>query len=186
MRDTLNIQKRADITMAKESFEKTKITGLSKEKIAKAIKAAHKESESKTDQDSISVCDIMKSNTSQVIKKMQSQVPIYMELFSDLYTKNLHMLDDLYGTCYMSEKEFFDKLPIDKGLVEVWDSYMKAWTQFALLQIDASTSFVRAYVEARKLAIDSYDNYMHLWMNSYAKSLSQFNSFMDKSARETK
>ncbi len=173
--------------MAKESFEKSKITeDLSKEKIVKAIKAARIESESKTDQNSISVCNIMKNNTSQVIKKMQSQIPTYMELFSDLYMKNLHSLDDLYGTCYMSEKEFFDKMPIDKGFLEVWDGYMKAWTQLALLQIETSTNFVRAYVEARKLAIDSYDNYMHLWMDSYAKSLSQFNSFMDKSTRTTK
>lgn len=173
--------------MAKESFKKSKITEeLSKETIVKAIKAARIESESKTDQNSISVCDIMKNSTSQVIKKMQSQIPTYMELFSDLYMKNLHSLDDLYGTCYMAEKEFFDKMPIDKGSLEVWDGYMKAWTQFALLQIETSTNFVRAYVEARKLAIDSYDNYMHLWMDSYAKALSQFNSFMDKSTRTTK
>jgi hypothetical protein len=172
--------------MAEESFEKSKITELSKEKLAKAIKTAHKESESKTDQSSLSVCDIMKSNTSQVIQKMQAQIPVYMELFSDLYTKNLHMLDDLYGTCYMSEKEFFDKMPLDKGLVEIWDDYMKAWTQLALLQIETSTNFVKSYVEARKLAIDSYDKYMHMWMDTYAKFLSQFNSFMDKSTGKTK
>lgn len=173
--------------MAKESFEKSKITkNLSKEKIAKAIKSARKESELEIDKNSISVCDIMKNNTSKVIKKMESQVPIYMQLFSDLYMKYLHSLDDLYGTCYMSEKEFFDKVPIDKGALEVCDGYLKAWTQLVLSQIDMSTNFMRAYVEVRKSTVDSYDNYMHLWMESYAKYLSEFNSFMNRYTNETK
>lgn len=173
--------------MAKESFEKSEVTkNLSKEKIAKAIKSARKESELKTDKNSISVCDIMKSDTSKVIKKMESQIPIYMQLFSDLYMKYLHSLDDLYGTCYMSEKEFFDKLPLDKGALQVWDGYLKTWTQFVLSQIDMSTNFIRSYVEVRKSAIESYDRYMHLWMESYAQYLSQFNSFMNRYTRETK
>jgi len=173
--------------MAKESFEKSEVTkNLSKEKIAKAIKSARKESELTTDKNSISVCDIMKSDTSKIIKKMESQIPIYMQLFSDLYMKYLHSLDDLYGTCYMAEKEFFDKMPLDKGALQVLDGYSKVWTQFVLSQIDMSTNFIRSYVEVRKSAIESYDRYMHLWMESYAQYLSQFNSFMNRYTRETK
>lgn len=173
--------------MAKESFEKSEVTeNLSREKIAKAVKTARKESKSKADYDSISVCDMMKSNTSEVIRKMQAQIPIQMQLFSDLYVKYLHSLDDIYGTCYMAEKEFFDKIPIDKETLKIWDNYWKAWTQFLLLQIDASTEFTKAYVEIRKSTIDTYDKYMHLWMESYAKSLSQLNAFMDRYNRGTK
>ena len=173
--------------MAKASFKKNEITeNISRDKIAKAIKTAMKESESKADQDSISVCDMMKSNTSEVIRKMQAQIPIQMELFSDLYMKYLHSQDDLYGTCYMAEKEFFDKMPIDKETLQIWDNYWKSWTQFLLLQIDASTEFTKAYVEIRKSTIDTYDKYMHLWMESYARSLSQFNTFMDTYNRGTK
>ncbi|MGI9567755.1 MAG: hypothetical protein ACR2LL_12185 [Nitrosopumilus sp.] len=32
----------------------------------------------------------------------------------DLYTAYLHMIDDIFGTCYIAEKEFFDN-NIDRG-----------------------------------------------------------------------
>ena len=172
--------------MARESLEKSEIMkNLSKEKIAKAVKTARKEAESK-DKDTISVCDIMKTNTSEVIKKMQSQMLLRMELLSDLYMKYLHSLDDLYGTCYIAEKEFFDKLPIDKDTLEMWDSYWKTWKQLLFLRMDAASEFERGYVRVRKSTIDSYDNYMHLWMESYAKSLAQINTIMDKYNPKTK
>jgi hypothetical protein len=171
--------------MAKESLEKNEtIENLSKEKIARAVKVAKKEAESK-EKDTISICDVMKTNTSDVIKKMQSQMLLRMELLSDLYMKYLHSLDDLYGTCYIAEKEFFDKLPIDKDTLQRWDNYWKTWKQLLFLQMDAASEFEKGYVKVRKSTIDSYDNYMHLWMDSYAKSLAQLNTFMDKHNRKT-
>ena len=183
--------------MARESLEKSGIIeNLSKEKIANAVKTARKEAaqkysliiakESKANKDTISVCDIMKTNTSEVIKKMQSQMLLRMELLSDLYMKYLHSLDDLYGTCYIAEKEFFDKLPIDKDTLEMWDSYWKTWKQLLFLRMDAASEFERGYVKVRKSTVDSYDSYMHLWMQSYAKSLAQINTFMNKYNPKTK
>ncbi|TFH02755.1 MAG: hypothetical protein E4G77_01735, partial [Nitrosopumilus sp.] len=58
-------------------------------------------------EEKISVCDIMKTNTSKVIQKFESQIPSKFQQYSDLYTKFLHTLDDVYGTCYISDKEFF-------------------------------------------------------------------------------
>ncbi len=172
--------------MAKESLEKSGIMeNLSKEKIAKAVKTAKKEAESR-DKDTISICDVMKTNTSEVIKKMQSQMLLRMELLSDLYMKYLHSLDDLYGTCYIAEKEFYDKLPIDKDTLQRWDNSWKTWKQLLFLQMNATSEFEKGYVKVRKSTIDSYDNYMHLWMESYAKSLAQINSFTDKYNRKAK
>ena len=128
----------------------------------------------------ISVCDIMKTNTSDVIKKMQSRMLLRMELLSDLYMKYLHSLDDLYATGYVTEKEFLDKLPIDINTLQAWDNYWKTWKQLLFNQMDATAEFEKNYVKVRKSTIDSYDNYMHLWMDSYAKSLAQFNAFMEK------
>jgi len=42
-----------------------------------------------TEPDKISVCDVMKSKTSSVIRKMESQIPSYMQEYSDLYTEYL-------------------------------------------------------------------------------------------------
>ena len=128
-----------------------------------------------TKQDKISVCDVMKNNTSKIIKKMESQVPSYVQQYSDLYTEYLHMFDDLFGTCYIAEKEFFDKLNIDQKTLKAFDNLSGFWEKIATSQIETSTNFMRAYVQMRISAIKSYDKYVHTMMDSYAKMLSQYN-----------
>jgi len=125
-----------------------------------------------TEQDKISVCDVMKSKTSSVIRKMESQIPSYMQEYSDLYAEYLHTIDDLFGTCYISEKEFFDKLNIDQKTLKAFDNLSSFWEKTATSQIETSTSFMRAYVQMRISAIKSYDKYVHTMMDSYSKALS--------------
>jgi len=128
-----------------------------------------------TKQDKISVCDVMKSKTSSVIRKMESQIPSYVQGYSDLYAEYLHTIDDLFGTCYLSEKEFFDKLNIDQKTLKAFDNLSGFWEKIATSQIETSTNFMSAYVQMRISAIKSYDNYVHTMMDSYAKMLSQYN-----------
>jgi len=122
-----------------------------------------------------SVCDLMKDNTSSVIKKMESQIPSYVQGYSDLYAEYLHTIDDLFGTCYLSEKEFFDKLNIDHKTLKEFDNLSGFWEKITTSQIETSTNFMRAYVKMRISAIKSYDEYVHTMMDSYAKMLSQYN-----------
>ena len=124
----------------------------------------------------VSVCDIMKGNTSEIIKKMESQIPTYFQIHSDVYTEFLHTMDDLFGTCFIAEKEFFDKLNFDQYTLKLFDSYWKNITKMYSSQIDMSTNFLRAYSQMRISGIKLFDNYMHVMMESYTKMLSQYNS----------
>lgn len=125
----------------------------------------------------ISVCDIMKNNTSEVIKKLETQIPSSIQQYSDLYTTYLHTIDDIFGTCYISEKEFFDKLNIDQGILREFQEFSNALTKIYLTQIEISAKYVEEYVEIRKSSLKAYDNFMHIVMGSYAKTLTQFNKF---------
>ena len=133
-----------------------------------------------TTQNKISVCDIMKNNTSKIIKKMESQVPTYIQNYSDLYTTYLHAFDDIFGTCYIAEKQFFDKLGIDQKVLKTLENYSNSLTNVCFSQIDVSTKILRNYVQLRISAIDSFDRYTHLTMDYYANVLSQFNSALEK------
>jgi len=148
--------------------------------VAKVISYSEQSATKLPKQNKISVCDIMKNNTSKVIKKMESQIPSYVQESSDLYTEYLHMFDDLFGTCYISEKQFFDNLGFDQETLKTFDNYSKTLTNFYSSQIDMSTNFLGAYVKMRISAIKSYDRYLHAMMDSYAKTLSQFNSKPEK------
>jgi len=163
--------------MTKETTEEiTSVENITKEKMAETIKTAMRKAESSEKKDAVSVSDIMKNNTSKIIRKMESQIPTYTQLYSELYTKYLHITDDLYSTCYVSEKEFFDKLGMDNTTLGAFDAYWKSITDMTLSQIELTTNFAKMYVQFRLSALDSYDKLIHLMMDSYAKAWTQFNS----------
>jgi virulence-associated protein VapD len=125
----------------------------------------------------VSVCDIMKNNTSEIIKKIESKTPSLMQKYSDLYMQYLHTIDDIFGTCYISEKEFFDKLNLDQNVLKEVEKFSNSLTAISLNQIEASSKYLEAYMQMRVSALKTYDDFMHVMMDSYAKTLSQFNKF---------
>ncbi len=127
-----------------------------------------------------SVCDLMKDNTTKVIKKMESQIPSYIQLYTDLYTEYLHMFDDLCGACYIGEKQFYEKLGIDQDTIKKLDRNWNSLTNFYANQIEISTNFLRSYVQLRISAIKSYDRYAHVMIDYFAKMSSQYNSAFKK------
>ena len=132
---------------------------------------------SKHDQqeEKLSICDILKEDTSEIIQKMESKMPSMFQSYSDMYTKYLHTLDDVFGTCYIAEKEFFDKLNIDQGVLRQIKQNSESMRKKYVENINMTTKFFDEYVKMRINAIESFDNYAHVMMESYAKMLSQFN-----------
>ncbi len=123
----------------------------------------------------VSVCDIMKNNSSEIIKKLESQAPILTQKYSDLYVTYLHTIDDIFGTCYISEKEFFDKLNLDQEILKQVEQFSNALTAIYLNQIESSSKYLETYIQMRVSALKTYDNFMHVMMDSYAKTLSYDN-----------
>jgi hypothetical protein len=156
------------------------VENMTKQEMAKIIKTAKKEAESSGKENAVSVCDVMKNNTSEIIQKIESKFPTYAQLYTDLYTKYLHTIDDLYSTCYLSEKEFFDKLGMDNKTLQAFDTYWKSVTNMTVYQIDMAANFAKMYVQFRLATIDSYDKIIHTMMDSYARAWSQFSSYNKK------
>ena len=135
--------------------------------------------------DKFSICDIMKEDTSQIIKCMESQMPSMFQNYSDLYAAYLHMLDDIFGTCYIAEKEFFDNLNIDQGILRQIKVNSKSMRENYIQHLEMSSKLFDEYVKMRISAIKSFDSYAHVVMDYYAKTLSQFNStYMKKMSKE--
>ena len=126
-------------------------------------------------EEKLSICDIMKEDTSAMIKKVESKMPSMFQSYSDMYTKYLHTLDDVFGTCYIAEKEFFDKLNLDQDMLRQIKQNSESMRKTYVESIDMTAKFFDEYVKMRMNAIESFDNYAHVMMESYAKMLSQFN-----------
>ena len=103
-------------------------------------------------------------------------IPTFMQLYSDIYTKYLHMIDDMYSSCYVVEKEFFDKIGMDKEAVGAFETYWKFITDMTLNHIEQTTDLARTYVKFRLSMLDSYDQVVHLMTDNYAKAWNWFNS----------
>ena len=128
----------------------------------------------------LSICDIMKDDVSQIIKKTESQMPSMFQNYSDLYTAYLHAIDDVFGTCYIAEKEFFDKLNIDQEILKQIKANSESMRKNYFENLDAMSNLLDVYVKMRVSAIESFDSYVHVMMDSYAKMLSQFNEMYMK------
>ncbi len=136
-----------------------------------------KSSQDKHEEILSSLCDVLKEDTSEVIKKLESQVPSLFQNYSNLYTEYLHMFDDLFGTCYISEKQFFDKLNIDPIILKQIKENSETIKKNCFESIDMNTKYMNEYFKMRISAVKSFDNFIHIMMESYAKTLSQFNHF---------
>lgn len=122
----------------------------------------------------ISICEIMKNNTYDIIQKLEVEIPILFQNYSDLYSRYLHSIQDMFGVCHLTEKKYFDKFQVEQNILKTYDYNWKFMTSVAESQIDLSTNFLKSYVQFRLLSVDSWDKYAHIVMDSYARLLSGF------------
>ena len=120
----------------------------------------------KHDDEKLSLCDVLKDDTSEVIRKLESQTPSLFQNYSNLYTAYLHMFDDIFGTCYISEKEFFDKLNIDPNILKQIKTNSESMKKSYLEYIDMKTKDLDEYFKMRISAVKSFDSFMHVAMES--------------------
>lgn len=132
----------------------------------------------------ISICDIMKNRTSEIVKKIECQLPSNVQQYSDLYTAYLHSIDDMFGTCYISQREFFDKLGISQEALRNFDKYLESISKSYQDWIDLSSKYGQDYVQTRLSMIKSSDQFIHMTMDLYAKMLAKFNEMCDSNTRK--
>ena len=130
--------------------------------------------------ETISLCDVLKTDTSEIIKKLEAQAPSIFQNNSNLYTQYLHLFDDMFGTCYISEKEFFDKLNIDPKILNQIKKNSESIKKNYLNLIDMNSKYWDEYFKIRISAVKSFDSFIHTMMESYAKKLSQVNESANK------
>ena len=141
-------------------------------------------SENTSNDSEISICDIMKNRTSEIVKKIECQLPLTVQQYSDLYTAYLHSIDDVFGTCYISQKEFFDKLGISQEALRNFDKYLESISKSYQNWIDLSSKYGQDYVQTRLSMIKSSDQFIHMAMDSYAKMLVKFNEMCNSNTRK--
>lgn len=124
----------------------------------------------------ISVCDLTKNNTSEILQKIEYQTPIFLQSYTDLFTKYIHSFNTVFGVCRISEKQFFDKLGIDHTIMEETANYWDLVKNLTLIQIETYSKFLQDCVDFRISTIDSMDKSMTSALDYYSKAISSFTS----------
>jgi hypothetical protein len=128
----------------------------------------------------LSICDVMSENTNQVIMKVESLLPSYIESFANLQGEYLQIARNFFGTCYISEKEILDKMGVDHKAIEGFDKYLKVVTKYTILDIDMANNFQKTFVTNILSGMKSYDNYVKLMLSEYAKYLEYVSALIPK------
>ena len=137
-----------------------------------------------TSKGNISICDILRDNTTKVIRKLESQIPANIQGYSDLNTQYLHLLDDYFGTCYLWQKQYFDRLGFDKKTLNAINDYWNVVTGLYITQIDIISSAQKLSIEARSNMIKFCDQYIHQTMEYYGKIFSQALSSVNEKKKD--
>ena len=119
----------------------------------------------------LSVCDVLRDNTNQVIVKVESLLPSFIESFANIQEAYLRIARDFFGTCYIAEKELLDKMGVDHKAIESFDKYLKVLTKYMILDIDMVNNFRKTFVTNTISGMKTYDNYVKLMLSEYAKML---------------
>lgn len=116
----------------------------------------------------------MKDKTSEIVKKMEYQIPIAVQQYTDLYTAYLHSFDDIFSICSISQK-FFDKLNISQEALKEFEKYLDSISKSYQDWIDFTSRYWQTYVQMRLSMIKSNDQFAHITMDSHTKMLAKFN-----------
>jgi len=119
----------------------------------------------------LSLCGMMNSNISELTQKLESEMPIFFQSCSDLYSRYLHSVQDLFGVCHLAEKQYCEKINNEQHMLEFFDDYFKFLTHMTLSQIDLSQDFLKFYVQFRLSVIDSCDKSLHTFIDAYYKMM---------------
>ena len=153
------------------------IENVTKKQLIEAIKTSKNEHDLSGQKIIASMPNIVKNNTSEIIEKIDSKIPIYIQLYSDLYKKYLHIANNFCTTSCLAQKELFDKAGVNDAVLTMFDAYLGSVKQMVLLQIDINENMIQSYVSHRLTVLDFYDQMINRNITNFAKMFSLFNDY---------
>jgi hypothetical protein len=131
------------------------------------------------DNQPLSICDVWKDNLHKVITKMQFQTPLYMQQYVELHTEFLNSIDNLFGTCYLWQKQYFDRLGIDENTIRSYAEFYDKLTEYVLKSMDAYVASQRNHCDVTFEAIKAANTYGRQYMDEFAKAVSFWDAKMN-------
>lgn len=113
-----------------------------------------------------STFDMIKENTSKVMSKMDSQIPLYVKMHSDIYRRYRHMMDDFFDAGYALERAELDILFRNDGARKAAETATRLYSNAILANLGMYGEFLKWYAHAQRANMRAMDNIYHGFMKS--------------------
>lgn len=127
----------------------------------------------------LSVCDVWKDSVHKLVTKAEYQTPIYLQAYTQVHTEFLHCIDNLFGTCYLWQKQYFDRLGIDKGMLNAYGKLYDSLVDQAMHSMDAYANYKKMQADMMVNTMKLGNDILHSWIDAYGRTVSfwmnQFN-----------
>ena len=114
--------------------------------------------------------DIIKENTERIMKKLDSQVPLYVKMHSDLYRAHNRLTENFFKAAYALEQAELDML-FSGRVPEAVEPWIRMQTNTAVSQIELAGLFLKwcpqMYVLTLKFLDQALQNYVRAVSTSF-------------------
>lgn len=154
-----------------------RVENTTQKQLVDTIKTAKKEYDTSEQISITTIPNSIQKNTSEIIEKIDSKIPLYVQLYSELYKKYLHIASNFCNTSYVSQKEFYDKIGKNDARFAMFDAYLELVKKMILLQIDLNENMMKLYVGNRLTVLDFYDQMIGENVFNFTKMFFKFSNF---------
>lgn len=124
----------------------------------------------------LSICDIWKDNVHKVITKALFQTPLYFQAYTQVHTEFLQAIDNVLGTCYLWQKQYFDKLGIDKQTINSYAELQDNMTNYVLKLMGTYASAQKYHSDLMVESLRASNGYARQYLDMYAAAVSVWNA----------
>ena len=96
----------------------------------------------------------------EVMKKLESGVPLQVKSFSDFSREYMKLLEEIYDINYTLENKMFGNFGMDEKSIKMLDNYLEIGSKFYASQIDMSNEFFKGYLNMRLFMMESYNKFL--------------------------
>lgn len=104
-----------------------------------------------------SFSEVCERRTIEVVKKLESQLPLFVKSYSDFSREYLATLREIYDTGYAIENRLWGNLGMDQNAIKIVDDYIGSISKFYVSQIDMQTEFLKSFLEMRLGMMETFN-----------------------------
>ena len=107
-----------------------------------------------------SVSETLEKHTMEIIKKLETRIPLQIKSFSDFSREYMKLLEEIYDIDYTLENKIFGNFGMDEKAIQILDNYLDIGSKFYMSQIDMSNEFFKGYLSMRLSMMESYNKFL--------------------------